>query len=294
MLLALFSLHSLSAQTSSSSTCPQGQGFWMNHSASWSVTQLQLGSQVYTQAELIAILNMSPAGDASILVAHQLIAVKLNLANGVDGSAVVAAINEADTLLASFTGKLPFGVQASSEVGQKLVVDASTFDAFNQGLLSTNCSDGDEETPEATPEATNSPTPEVTPESTTTPNLTITIVIEGPVQAININIITIYGINVELKPDDPMLKVIRIGDIVHVEGDTEPGEGNTIVIVAITVVIVNVDVVVNTDGQVWRDSGDCSNGPPPWAPANGWRRRCQPQGGSSSGGGKGMGMGDDD
>lgn len=156
-------------------------------------------------------------------------------------------------------------------------------------------------TPEATPELT----PEATPETTPDPDdddddnddndLPITIVIEGPVQAININIITIYNINIQVDADNPILTVIQIGDIVRIEGsisdDDDDDNNTTIIIIAVTIVIINVDVVIG-DGVVWRDNGNCSNPPPPWAPANGWRRRCQaPSSGSPGMGGMGMGRG---
>lgn len=104
--------------------------------------------------------------------------------------------------------------------------------------------------------------------------LPVVIVIEGPVDEIDVNIIVIYGIHIEVDVDDPILTVIRVGDVVHVEGGVvDEGEG-TIVIVAITVIIINVEVNINDDGDVWRDNGNCQNPPPPWAPAHGWRRRC--------------------
>lgn len=117
-----------------------------------------------------------------------------------------------------------------------------------------------------------------------TTDLPVTIVIEGPVETININIITIYGINIEVNPDDPILTVIQIGDHIRVEGDTASTSGNTIIIVAINITIIDVDVVIiDDDGgrpSVWRDSGrGCGNPPPPWAPAHGWRARCEGRGG---------------
>ncbi len=117
-------------------------------------------------------------------------------------------------------------------------------------------------------------------------SLPVTIIIEGPVQIINANIVTIYDIDIEINVNDPILNVIQVGDFIRVEGDSR-SEGTTLIVIAVFVVIVDVDVVVNVDGDVWRDSGDCSNGPPPWAPANGWRRRCE-------GGGRGHDDDDDD
>jgi hypothetical protein len=149
-----------------------------------------------------------------------------------------------------------------------------------------------EATPEATPEVTATPSPEQTPDPEATPEATdqpddddgdIIIVIEGPVQSINVNIITIYNINIELDDDDPLLTVIQIGDVIRVEGNLTEGDNNTIIIVVVNIIFVNVEVVVQ-DGQVWRDDGNCGNPPPPWAPAHGWRRRCERSGGGGSGG----------
>ncbi len=172
--------------------------------------------------------------------------------------------------------------------------------------------DGDnpEATPEATaeitPEATAEATPEVTPEVTEEPegddDDSVIIVIEGPVTNININIITIYNIDIEVNIDDPILTVIQIGDVIRVEGEIV-GSGTTLVIIAITIIYIDVDVVVNPDGEVWRGD-NCQNPPPPWAPANGWRRKCEGGGNNNSqgngnngrgnGNGKGRNKGNDD
>ena len=52
--------------------CPLGQGFWKNHPGLWPVTSFTLGSQTYTQAELLALFDTPPRGDASVILAHQL------------------------------------------------------------------------------------------------------------------------------------------------------------------------------------------------------------------------------
>jgi hypothetical protein len=98
------------------------------------------------------------------------------------------------------------------------------------------------------------------------------IIIEGPISEINGNIIVIFDIDIEIGEDDPILLVIQIGDVIRVEGSS--GSGN--VIIAIVVVIINVDIYVGDNpDQVYRDDGQCGNPPPPWAPAHGWRRKCQ-------------------
>src|SRR5262249_3487102 len=65
-------------------TCPVGQGFWKNHPSAWPVGTLMLGSQTYTEGELLGVLRMRTGGDASLKLAHQLIAAQLSIANGAD------------------------------------------------------------------------------------------------------------------------------------------------------------------------------------------------------------------
>lgn len=101
----------------------------------------------------------------------------------------------------------------------------------------------------------------------------VVIIIEGPVEEINGNIIIIFGQEIVIDPDDPILAVISIGDFIRIEGETE-SEGNTIIVIAVTVVIVDVDIYINDTGEVYRDDNECSNPPPPWAPAHGWRAKC--------------------
>ncbi len=109
-------------------------------------------------------------------------------------------------------------------------------------------------------------------------DLPVVIVIEGPVEVIVGNVIVIFGIEVELDPDDPMLVVLREGDVVRIEGGIAD-DADTIVIIAAVVVIIDVDIYVNEGDfgglQVWRDDGECRNPPPPWAPAHGWRAKCE-------------------
>src|SRR3989441_3563596 len=128
-----------SAQSVATKTCPPlSQGFWKNHASAWKVTSLTLGSTNYTQAQLLAILETPPAGDASLILAHQLIAAKLNIAViGTDPTKVAATIKDADTLLGA--GPIPEGVQASSSIGQQMVNDAAILDSFNNGLVTQGC-----------------------------------------------------------------------------------------------------------------------------------------------------------
>jgi hypothetical protein len=67
----------------------------------WPVTSLSLGNVSYSDAQLCEIFNTAAAGNGLIALAHQLIAAKLNVASGADGSAVASAIADADALIGS-------------------------------------------------------------------------------------------------------------------------------------------------------------------------------------------------
>ncbi|MEO1669014.1 MAG: DUF5666 domain-containing protein [Chloroflexota bacterium] len=184
------------------------------------------------------------------------------------------------------------------------------------------------ETATATPiETANTVTPDASGTPSATPTDTVStdefiIVVEGPVQQINVNVITIYNLDIALERDAPALTVIRIGDVVRVEGvlpgdddnDDDDGDGSQVdlpitVIIAVNITFISVEVIV-VDGIIWRDSGDCTNAPPVAVQDAGggteWLIRCnQPQasggnsgggnsGGGSGGGGGGGGGGDND
>src|SRR6185503_5119844 len=71
-----------------SADCALTQGYWKNHASAWDVTMLSLGNVSYTQDELLAIFRTPVRGNGLISLAHQLIAAKLNVANGADASGV--------------------------------------------------------------------------------------------------------------------------------------------------------------------------------------------------------------
>lgn len=117
-------------------TCTYTQGFWKTHyAASWPAAVvsggLTLGSVSYTAAELESIFNTAPAGNGLIILAHQLIAAKLNIANGADGSAVAAAIAAADTLIG---GLVVPPVGGGSLAPAATAALTTTLDNYNNGL----------------------------------------------------------------------------------------------------------------------------------------------------------------
>lgn len=82
-------------------TCVHSMGFWKNHPSSWPVTTLTLGTVTYTQAQLLQILGQPAGGNALVIIGHQQIAAKLNIANGADPTLISSAVASADAFIGS-------------------------------------------------------------------------------------------------------------------------------------------------------------------------------------------------
>ena len=145
LVLTSAAITSLTSNPAYANECPLTQGFWKNHPAAWGVDSAGfiIGGVSYTQAELITILQTPPKrGDAALNLAHQLIAAQLNVDTGSvftpDPSGPTRT--DANSLLSSNCSGLPgCFVAASSPVGQQMVNDAATLDAFNSGTLTPIC-----------------------------------------------------------------------------------------------------------------------------------------------------------
>lgn len=107
---------------------PRSYGFWKTHPAAWPVESLTLGDEFYTKSELLDLLTQSSKGDASLSLAQQLIAAKLNVASG---GAAVPEIAEADALLAPLSGRLPYAIDKSSSLRAQMVALASALEDWN-------------------------------------------------------------------------------------------------------------------------------------------------------------------
>lgn len=119
-------------------TCPRTQGYWRANPEAWPVSSLALGAQTYTQAELLALLASPTRGDASIVLAQQMIAALLNIANGSDPTPVADTLAHANALFNGFIGELPYGVKSSTTTGQAMVADGVLLDQYNKGAA-TGC-----------------------------------------------------------------------------------------------------------------------------------------------------------
>ncbi len=207
----------------------------------------------------------------------------------------VASAQDDDAAVITLTGTVTIIDETTIEVGGLTVnIESVTNVSFVDGMIVTISGTLDgaiimpitiivETDPEATPDPEITPEPEVTPEVTPEPESTpeagepnVIFIIEGPVQTIEVNIVTIYGFTVELDVQDQRTNVVQIGDVLRVRGFQRGIRARSIVIVATTFIFVNVDVIL-VDGQLWRDYGDCGVVPPPWAEALAinWRNRCE-------------------
>jgi hypothetical protein len=130
-------VHGTISTTLTANTSPQGQnctftvGFWKTHPEAWPVTSLTLGTVTYSQADLLSILGEPVGGNGLISLAHQLIAAKLNIAQGADPSAASAAIASADALIGGLVVP-PVGSGFLSPASTSSLTQ--TLDDYNNGI----------------------------------------------------------------------------------------------------------------------------------------------------------------
>ena len=112
--------------------CSLTQGFWKNHPEDWPVTTLTLGTVSYSQTDLLKILGQPVKGNGLVSLAHQLIAAKLNIANGASGAVINSTIASADaTIGALVVPPIGTGSLSTSSVGGLV----TSLDNYNSGLI---------------------------------------------------------------------------------------------------------------------------------------------------------------
>ena len=79
--------------------CTFTQGYWKNHASAWPVSSLTLGTVTYTKPQLLSILGTPAVGNGLIVLSHQLIATKLNIANGAIATGISSTVASADALI---------------------------------------------------------------------------------------------------------------------------------------------------------------------------------------------------
>jgi hypothetical protein len=110
--------------------CVLSQGYWKTHASEWPVTSLTVGCTTYNQSQLLAILNTSPCGKATYILAHQLIAALLNVEAGACASSEVqGCISQAQSLLCTWA----LNSNPPSSVRNQMTSLACCLDSFNNG-----------------------------------------------------------------------------------------------------------------------------------------------------------------
>ncbi len=122
-----------------SGICPLSQGYWKQHANAWpsDCLPMMLGtSHTYSESQLLTIMKTPVRGNASRSLAYQLIAAKLNICAGADGTPVAATIADADSLIGSGV----IGGGYSKSVSAQMNADAKILDSYNNGCLTSGCS----------------------------------------------------------------------------------------------------------------------------------------------------------
>ena len=102
--------------------CARTPGYWKNHAELWPVDFLVLGGREYEKAQLLVMLAYS-AEDAASVLAHHLIATKLNLLVGSEPS-IVPKVGEADAFLTTHpVGSDPQGADRDKGLAIKDALD---------------------------------------------------------------------------------------------------------------------------------------------------------------------------
>lgn len=96
---------------------------------------MTLGNQVYTQPEAIWVIMRPSLGDASMILAKQLIAAKLNALVTPPPWYVAGQIRMADMLLAKYDGAVPYRLRPWTFDGRWMIVLAYGLDRYNNTCL---------------------------------------------------------------------------------------------------------------------------------------------------------------
>ena len=126
------SLDLTAATKPAAQNCTFTQGYWKTHPEAWPVNSLTLGTVNYTKAQLLLILGQPSKGNGLIILAHQLIAAKLNIASGADPTPVAATIAAADAQIGNLVVP-PIGTGFLDP--DDTAANAQILDSYNNGNL---------------------------------------------------------------------------------------------------------------------------------------------------------------
>jgi hypothetical protein len=93
---------------------------------------LMLGAVSYSESQLLQILNHPAQGNGLVILAHQLIAAKLNITNGADPTPVQQSVLDADSMIAGLiVPPIGHGYLSSSQTSEL----TDTLTEYNEGTI---------------------------------------------------------------------------------------------------------------------------------------------------------------
>jgi len=122
--------------------CFRTPGYWKTHpeDPAWPTDGFAIGGVHYTNSELIAIMERPVKGDATVILAHHLIAAKLNVLAGEDDiDEFNDAIAAGDDLLVTY----PLGSKPGKPAKTEILAVKDTLVGYNE----IGCEDDDEVMP---------------------------------------------------------------------------------------------------------------------------------------------------
>jgi len=111
----------------------EGHGYWKNHSEAWPVDSLVIGNRTFSKAQILSLMRLPEKGDKTKHLFRELVAAKLNVAAGNDGSCIQDTIAAVDACLARFP--VCSGLRASSLTWKKISTAVRRLSDYNDGLL---------------------------------------------------------------------------------------------------------------------------------------------------------------
>jgi hypothetical protein len=110
--------------------------YWKQHGDQWQHGDgMWLGGVYYTDSQVMALLQASETNDASMYLAHRLIAATLNTLNNLSGDPVQGMIDDSHNLLGGT--QLPLNIDPHSAAGQQMVGNGRILDNYNNTYMTS-------------------------------------------------------------------------------------------------------------------------------------------------------------
>ena len=121
-------------------TCPKDMFDWLDTTATWPLSSIGVGDQTYTRDQLTRLFDDEDleASDASIALASEIVAAKLNRARGITWQPLADLLARAEAVLAG-QGALPIGLDAETAAGRLPLQLAESLASYNEGDVTSSC-----------------------------------------------------------------------------------------------------------------------------------------------------------